>query len=131
MTRDASIGPIAWADGHYLFKMGWEQLALLQEATDCGPLYVLDRLAGRNARLEDISNTIRLGLIGGGVDPVKALNLVTAYVQSRPMLENIPLAYAVLAAGVQGAPDEPLGEAQGEEKGGSSTTSPEESGASA
>lgn len=131
MSRDASIGPIPWADAKYLFKMGWEQLALLQEATDCGPLFVLERLASKQVRLEDIEHTIRLGLIGGGMEPTKALQLVEAYVKKRPVMENIPLAYAVLGAGVRGAPDEPLKKRRGRAKAKSSTTSQTESGGSA
>lgn len=133
MARDGSvgIGPLLWADGEYMFKLGWGELALLQEATDCGPLFLLDRLGGKNWRVGDISATIRLGLIGGGTEPAKALKLVKDYVESRPPLENASIAYVVLAAGVQGAPDEPLGEAEGETKGEGSTISPTESGASA
>src|SRR5690606_3965647 len=33
MSRDASIGPLSWADGKYTFKLSWGELALLQEAT--------------------------------------------------------------------------------------------------
>lgn len=131
MSRDASIGPLPWADGDYTFRLGWGEIALLQEATDCGPLFLMERLAGKHWRIGDISNTIRLGLIGGGTKPEDALKLVRAYVESRPPMENVMMAYAILAAGVQGAPDEAPGEAEGEAKGEGSTTSPTESSASA
>lgn len=108
MSRDASIGPLSWADGKYTFKLGWGELALLQEKTDCGPLFLLGRLGGKSWRIEDISHSIRLGLIGGGTDPAAALKLVETYVEKRPPLENVTLAWAIVAAGVQGAPDEPL-----------------------
>lgn len=131
MARDASIGPLSWADGKYTFALKWEQLAQLQEATDCGPLFLLERLAGKHWRVGDISAAIRLGLIGGGLEPAKALSLVEAYVEKRPPLENVPLAYAIVAAGVQGAPDEPLKKPRGRGKAKGSTPSPTESGASA
>lgn len=130
MARDASIGPLSWADGKYTFALKWEQLALLQEATDCGPLFLLERLGGKNWRVGDISATIRLALIGGGADPVKALKLVEAYVESRPPIENVQMAYAIVAAGVMGAPDEPLKKPRGRTAKGS-TPSPMESGGSA
>lgn len=130
MSRDAALGPMPWADGDYRFRLGWGELIQLQEATDAGPFALLDRLAGKNWRVGDISHTIRLGLIGGGKTPEDALKLVRNYVESRPPAENVMLAYAILAAGVQGAPDEPPGEAEGEVKGESSTTSPTESFAS-
>lgn len=126
MGRDAAIGPVAWADGDYKFRLGWGELIQLQEATDAGPFALLERLAGKHWLVGDISHTIRLGLIGGGQKPEDALKLVRNYVESRPPAENVMLAYAILAAGVQGAPDEPPGEAEGEEKGESSTTSPTE-----
>ena len=131
MSRDASIGPLSWADGKYAFKLGWGELALLQEATDCGPFFLLERLSGKHWRIGDISSAIRLGLIGGGLEPAKALALVHAYVESRPPMENVMLAYAVVAAGVQGAPDEPLKKPRGRAKAKSSTASQRESGASA
>lgn len=127
MSRDGSVGPLDWADGSYTFKLGWGELELLQEKTDCGPLFLLDRLAGKNWRVGDISHTIRLGLIGGGMKPEDALKLVRNYVESRPPLENTMLAYYILNAGVQGAPDEAPGEAEGEVMGESSMTSPTES----
>lgn len=131
MARDASIGPLSWADGKYTFKLGWGELSLLQEATDCGPLFLLERLAGRHWRVGDISNTIRLGLIGGGTEPGRALKLVEDYVQSRPPLENAQLAYAILGAGVQGAPDEPLKKRPGRAKAKASNSQNAESGGSA
>jgi hypothetical protein len=126
MARDGSIGPLDWADGSYTFKLGWGELELLQEKTDCGPLFLLDRLAGKHWRIGDISHTIRIALIGGGAKPEDALKLVRAYVESRPPLENLMLAYAILAAGVKGAPDESPGEAEGEATGNGSMTSPTE-----
>ena len=130
MSRDAVLGPMLWADGDYRFRLGWGELIQLQEATDAGPFALLERLAGKHWRVGDISHTIRLGLIGGGKTPEDALKLVRNYVESRPPAENVMLAYAILAAGVQGAPDEAPGEAEGEEKGESSTTSPTENSAS-
>lgn len=130
MSRDASIGPLSWADGKYTFRLGWGELALLQEKTDCGPLVLLDRLGSKSWRVEDISHSIRLGLIGGGTEPAAALKLVEAYVEKRPPMENAMLAYAVVAAGVQGAPDEPLKKPRGRARAKSSTVSPAESGGS-
>jgi hypothetical protein len=109
VSRDAKI-QITWADGDYVFRLGWGELAELQEKTDAGPYVVLNRLHTHQWRIEDISNVIRLGLIGGGVDPVKALRLIRTYVENRPPLESHPCALAILSAGLVGAEDEPLGE---------------------
>lgn len=122
MSRDARI-ELDWADGTYAFRLAWGQLAELQEKTDCGPYVVLNRLYSNQWRVEDISNVIRLGLIGGGMAPVDALRRVRAYVEDRPPLENVPAAQAILAAGLVGAPEEKLGEVDGEAES-ESTTSP-------
>ncbi len=105
MSRDASI-TLTWADGDYLFALKWGQLTQLQEACEAGPFVVLERLSSRTWRVEDISNVIRLGLIGGGMEPIKALKLVRAYVEARPPVENLLTAQVILSAGVIGAPDE-------------------------
>lgn len=128
MSRDARI-ELDWADGTHTFRLAWGQLAELQEHCDAGPYVVLNRLATSQWRVEDISNVVRLGLIGGGMTPADALKKVRAYVEARPPLENVLVAQAILAAGLQGAPEEKLGEAEGEadEAPSESTTSPMES----
>lgn len=109
MSRDATIS-LTWADDDYSFRLGWGELAELQEKTDAGPYVVLNRLYSHQWRVEDISNIIRLGLIGGGMAPATALKKVRTYVEERPPLENHSIAVAILAAGLLGAPDEPVGE---------------------
>ncbi len=107
--RDAKVEQ-PFADGDYEFRLGWGQLSELQEKTDCGPYFLLSRIDSGEWRIEDISETIRLGLIGGGMVPKDALGLVKRYVLDRPPMENLPLAHVVLMAGLMGAPEEPPGE---------------------
>lgn len=109
MSRDASI-TLDWADGMYTFRLAWGQLIELQEKCDAGPFVILQRLGTGAWRMQDISHTIRLGLIGGGAEPAKALTLVRDYVESRPPLENLMIARGVLGLALQGAPDEKPGE---------------------
>lgn len=124
MSRDARI-ELDWADGTYAFRLAWAQLAELQEQCDAGPYVVHERLATGQWRIEDISNVIRLGLIGGGMEPAAALKKVRTYVEDRPPLESILYARAIIASGLKGAKDEILGEADGEAEN-RSTTSPTE-----
>lgn len=105
MSRNAEI-TLDFADDTYRFRLAWGQLSQLQEAVDAGPFVVLGRLRGGTWRMEDISNVIRLGLIGGGLEPIKALKLVRNYVEDRPPLESHAFAIAILTAGLIGAPDE-------------------------
>lgn len=124
MARDARI-ELDWADGTYAFRLAWGQLVELQEKCDAGPYVVLNRLYGGQWKVEDIANVIRLGLIGGGTKPADALRLTRAYVEAYPPLDNVLIAQAVLAAGLQGAPEEKVGEDEGEAEN-ASTTSPTE-----
>jgi hypothetical protein len=60
--------------------------------------------------VQDISNVIRLGLIGGGMSPTDALQKVRAYVERRPPMENVIHARTILGVALVGTADEKLGE---------------------
>jgi len=105
MARDASLTQ-DFGDGTFTFRLGWGELAKLQEAVDAGPYVVLQRVGDGTWKLQDISNIIRLGLIGGGMEPTEALKKVRAYVEDRPPLESLMLAQAIMAAALIGAPEE-------------------------
>lgn len=109
MSRDARI-ELDFADGTFSFRLGWGELATLQEECDAGPYVILHRLHSHQWRVRDISNVIRLGLVGAGMPPADALRKVRSYVEKYPPLESHPFALAILSAGLLGAPDEPAGE---------------------
>lgn len=124
--RDSRID-LTWADGDYSFQLKWGQLAELQDRTNVGPYFMLNRLYDGSWKIEDISNVIRLGLIGGGLSPVTALTLTKRYVEERPLLENHPIAVVILKACLVGVDDEPVGESEAaNQKDESSTISPTE-----
>lgn len=125
MSRDASL-TVDWIDGPQTFRLAWGELVKLQEACDAGPYVIYQRLMLGQWRMQDISATIRLGLVGGGMALDAALKLVQGYVEARPPLESLPLAQGILGTALMGAPDEP-GEAVGEATGSGSTISPEAS----
>lgn len=103
--RDGSV-MLPFADGDYKFRLAWGQLGELQEKCNAGPYVILDRLLTMTARIEDIAETIRLGLIGGGASPFDANKLVSTYVKERPLGETIVLAQQILGVAVVGAPEE-------------------------
>jgi hypothetical protein len=123
MPRDARVD-LDWADSTYSFRLGWGEIEKLQEACDAGPFVVLDRLQNGQSRIGDISHTIRLGLVGGGMEPAAALKKVREYVEKRPPAENLIYARAILAAGCYGAPEEELGNVVAADPEIVSTTSP-------
>lgn len=132
MSRDAAID-LDFGDGTYRFRLRQGELAELQEKCDAGPGWVLGRLMHQTAenrgwRVQDAPTIIRLGLIGGGMTPNDALNLVRRYVEDRPPMESLVLAQLVLSAALMGAPEDQ--KKSGPAAGSGSTVSPEESGAS-
>lgn len=87
-----------WADGHYTFRLaigGWREL---RDKTGAGPYELYERAVRRRWFVDDLREVIRLGLIGGGTEPVAALKLVQAYVEERPLLESVPVALAIMSA---------------------------------
>ncbi|NSY68946.1 gene transfer agent family protein [Agrobacterium tumefaciens] len=109
MMRDARVS-FDWADGTYSFRLAWGELGELQEKCDAGPYLVLQRLHSGAWRIEDITNIIRLGLIGGGMEPAPALKLARRYVEDRPPMENLVPAQVILSAALTGTPEERVGE---------------------
>lgn len=105
MSRSGAID-LDWASDTYRFHLRWGELDELQEACNAGPQRVLMRLSSPDWRIEDVKHTIRLGLIGGGMEPVKALKLVRTYVEGRPAAENVLFALAILQAALIGVPDD-------------------------
>lgn len=111
-----------WGDGNYTFCLNLGQLEELKEKTGCGPEELMSRLmvlpsdqGGIAASIRhgllrpgpnDIREIVRLGLIGGGMEPVKALALVLRYVDARPRAENYAPAFIILSAVINGCPDD-------------------------
>jgi hypothetical protein len=107
------------------FRLAWGELVELQEKRDAGPAVVLARLSLGQWHLQDVIETIRLGLIGAGMDAAQAAKLVRTNVEQKPWDlggENglVVLAVRILAAATHGVEDEPVGKA-GEGRNGSTT----------
>lgn len=107
MSRDGSI-ELNWADGVHRFRLAFGELRELQEKTGGGAMLVLERLRNRSWLVDDIAETLRIGLIGGGLPPSEALQLVRRYVYERPPVENVIFATLVLGAALFGPADDPI-----------------------
>ena len=108
MSRDGSC-EIAFNGQRTMFTLAWRELMKIQEACDAGPYVVLDRLLSGRWLLQDISEVIKWGLIGGGMPQAEALKLVETEVEKRRPLENLIIAQTILGAGLVGAPEEDVG----------------------
>jgi Phage tail tube protein, GTA-gp10 len=126
MSRTAKVTAELGGE-QYDFCIRIGELTELQEKLDVGPGMVLMRLIANQWRVEDIPTVIRLGLVGGGLEPAAASRLVRIHVEQRTFdwggEDGLGiLAVKILAAALNGAPDEPPGKA-GETRNGS-TISP-------
>lgn len=123
----ANFIDLEFANGEYRFQLNLPQIDEIQRATGAGILEVYARIlaggfeangeillnpgSGR-AKAEDLIETIRQGLIGGGygtvngqrveVAPHDAERLIKNYVLHRPIMEWWELAFAIMGACVQG-----------------------------
>ena len=105
MSRDARV-TFEWGDAEYTFRLPYGQIAELQEKTGCGPQFLLTRIIDGSWKVEDLAETIRLGLIGGGTEPVAASRLVQRYVKDRPLIESVIPARVILSAALFGVDGE-------------------------
>lgn len=112
-----------WADGESTFRLGVGELLELQEKCDAGPAQIVARLEDGTWRVQDLRETLRLGLIGGGMTPTDAMVKVRRYVDARPLMESVDPARAVLLAALLGFGDRPGDGDQAGETAAETTTS--------
>lgn len=107
-----------WDGGEHAFRLRIGELRALQSATGVGPLFLLGRITGSQWFVDDIIETVRLGLIGGGMGEVDAKQLVDRVFggDNTPAIYKASLlAVLILKNAVMGEPGDPVG-AQGERK---------------
>ena len=99
-----------WPGGEHAFRLRLGELQALQEKCDAGPELILQRVRLGVWQVNDLFETLRLGLIGGGVDRDSARKLVIDAFERTPLMEFKTPAIEVLAAALIGVPDDPAGE---------------------
>ena len=78
MSRGGEV-TLDFGDGAHTFRLRLGELRELQDKTDCGPELLLMRMQAKAWRVDDVRETLRLGLIGGGMKPIEALKLINRY----------------------------------------------------
>ncbi len=94
---------LTWGDGEHKFniaKIG--QVLELEDKCNCGVSEVYNRIREGRWRFNDLHETIRLGLIGAGMEPPKAMVLVRRYVDDRPWVESVQVALLILMSALVG-----------------------------
>lgn len=117
MSRHGAIEQ-DFGDGTFTFRLGLDEIEELEQKCEMGIFQIASRLHKeiKLCRLKDISEVLRLGLIGGGMAPVEALVKVRKYVDERPIDENRDIAYAVSLAALMRLHSKELETPSGERK---------------
>ncbi len=101
---------LAWGDGEHCFKLAVTGLLELEEKCNAAFAVIFTRVNEGAFSVSDISETIRLGLIGGGKSPVEAKKLVDRYIL--PLAESAPIARLILLAVMFGFEASPVGKTE-------------------
>lgn len=105
-----------FGDGEHHFRLAFGELEELQEKTGVGPFVLLQRLINGEWRVGDVRETLRVGLIGAGMEPLAALALVRRYVDERSdWIDNAVRARRTVWAALVGAPEELPGKESAQE----------------
>ncbi|MGY2052960.1 gene transfer agent family protein [Methylobacterium sp. JK268] len=113
----------------FVLRIG--EIAELERLTGSGIGAVFMRIGAHQFTSRDVWDTIRLGLEGGGMDPMEATALCLRYhPPAYPLMTFIPLAGQIVAAAVNGLPDLGKAEAEGSEAGPATSPSSTEPGRS-
>jgi hypothetical protein len=96
-------------DGYYTCGLRIGELIELQEKLGVGPYILAQRLQDGSWLVQDIKETLRLGLIGGGgVTPKQALDLAERAVVPGHLIDMAGTAGAIIMTALLGVEDEPL-----------------------
>src|SRR5947209_5634848 len=85
-----------FGDAERGFKITPQLVIELERKTGAGIGSLCRRLFAGEFSHADLTETIRLGLVGGGADPKEADALIAAYAVDRPLFEVYPLAVSIL-----------------------------------
>lgn len=98
-----------WAGGDHLFRLTVAMVLELEQKCAAPFGTIFHRVQAGQYAIEDILQTIRLGLIGGGMKPQDAAALMRAYVYpERPLAEAWAVARVILSAAMFGFEVAPL-----------------------
>ena len=102
--------PLNWGDGEHKFNLAKLRCVLeLEEKCNAGVAEILKRILEGTWRFNDLRETIRLGLIGGGASPDQAIRLTNRYCDDRPWAESVEPARTIILSAMFGVPeDDPL-----------------------
>lgn len=96
-----------FGDGEHTFELTPALIRELETKCGSGVGMIANRLFSRTFAQADLTETIRLALLGGGgITPKRAHELIVAYVDGRPLIETYELAAKILERTLFGNPHE-------------------------
>lgn len=84
-----------FGDAEQDFRLTTPLMLELERSTGVGIGALCNRIFNREFAYADLTEIIRLALIGGGTAPKRATELVATYAAGRPLSEVYPLAAAI------------------------------------
>lgn len=87
------------------FELRIGEIGEIERLCNAGLGAIQLRLATMGWRYDDIRDSVRLGLIGGGASEAEAETLCVAYVDGRPRGACLQIANDVISACISGVPD--------------------------
>ncbi|WJR76004.1 gene transfer agent family protein [Bradyrhizobium sp. NP1] len=95
-----------FGDAEYQFMLTFALAGELEQKCGAGIGTICARVFAKHFAQSDITETIRLALIGGGMAPKRAAELVALYATDRPLSESYPLVAKILERRWFGNPHE-------------------------
>jgi hypothetical protein len=108
MSRDATI-ELTFAGDVRTFKLAIENVLAIEDACACGITEIAARLSSQTWRTRDVTEAIRIGLVGAGVEGLIAKRLVEEHVVPGRLMEHALIAQAIVMAALVGDPREQVG----------------------
>jgi hypothetical protein len=102
MSQTLIRRPFAGQDRPFDLRIG--EITALERICACGIYGIVARIVTHQAYAADIRETIRLGLVGGGMTDAESTRLVMESCDGYPLSEHMPLAIDILKCVVQGLP---------------------------
>jgi hypothetical protein len=99
-----------WANDERRFFLGIGELIALEDKRNAGLAEIYRRLSSLDWRLDDVRETIRLGLMGAGTDAPIARRIVESHVTPGQIALAAVLAQSIIGAALAGRGD--LGKAE-------------------
>lgn len=104
--KDGSID-LLWGGDERRFRLAIAQCLALEERRGCGLREIWHRLGSDRWAVDDVRETIRLGLIGGGTEPKAAAALVETFCGDGQLYAGVIVAFSIISQAIAAPADEP------------------------